>query len=101
MKANISDELRTAELSFERDQLQTIIATPRPHTRPSSTQGWMMYTVIFLNVLGYTITASLQSIISGAADPQSQGQALGAVNSLNSLMAVLAPLFGAPLLAMV
>jgi DHA1 family tetracycline resistance protein-like MFS transporter len=61
----------------------------------------MMYAVIFLNVLGYTITASLHSIISGAADPQNQGQTLGAVNSLNSLMAVFAPLFGAPLLAMV
>ncbi|HCE68646.1 MAG TPA: MFS transporter [Geobacter sp.] len=67
----------------------------------AATQGWMLYAVIFLNVLGCTITASLQSIISGAADPQSQGQTLGAVNSLNSLMAVFAPLFGAPLLAMV
>ena len=67
----------------------------------AATQGWMLYAVIFVNVLGNTVTASLQSIISGAADPQSQGQTLGAVNSLNSLMAVLAPLFGAPLLAMV
>jgi DHA1 family tetracycline resistance protein-like MFS transporter len=67
----------------------------------AATQGWMMYAVIFANVLGYTITASLQSIISGAADPQSQGQTLGAANSLNSLMAVVAPLFGAPLLATV
>lgn len=65
------------------------------------TKGWMLYAVIFLNVLGYTITASLQSIISGAADSQSQGQTLGAVNSLNSLMAVLAPLFGAVILATV
>lgn len=67
----------------------------------AATQGWMLYAVIFLNVLGYTITASLQSIISGAADSQSQGQTLGAVNSLNSLMAVFAPLFVAPLLATV
>jgi DHA1 family tetracycline resistance protein-like MFS transporter len=67
----------------------------------AATQGWMLYAVIFLNLLGYTVTASLQSIISGAADHQSQGQTLGAVNSLNSLMAVLAPLFGAPLLATV
>jgi DHA1 family tetracycline resistance protein-like MFS transporter len=52
-------------------------------------------------VLGYTITATIQSIISGAADSKSQGQTLGAVNSLNSLMAVLAPMFGAPLLATV
>jgi len=67
----------------------------------AATEGWMIYAVIFLNLLGYTVTASLQSIISGAADPQSQGQTLGAVNSLNSLMAVFAPLFGAKLLAMV
>jgi DHA1 family tetracycline resistance protein-like MFS transporter len=67
----------------------------------AANQGWMMYAVIFLNVLGFTITASLQSIISSAADPQSQGQTLGAVNSLNSLMAVVAPLCGAPLLATV
>lgn len=67
----------------------------------AATQGWMMYAVIFLNVLGFTITAAFQSIISGAADPERQGQTLGAVSSLNSLMAVVAPLCGAPLLAMV
>ncbi len=64
-------------------------------------QGWMMYAVICLNVLGYTVTAAIQSIISSAADPHSQGQTLGAVSSLNSLMAVFAPLCGAPLLAAV
>jgi len=67
----------------------------------AATQGWMMYAVIFLNMLGFTITAALQSIISAAADPQSQGQTLGAVSSVNSLMSVFAPLCGAPLLAMV
>lgn len=67
----------------------------------AATQGWMMYAVIFLNMLGFTITATFQSIISGAADPQSQGQTLGAVSSLNSLMAVVAPMCGAPLLAAV
>jgi DHA1 family tetracycline resistance protein-like MFS transporter len=66
----------------------------------AANQGWMMYAVIILNVLGYTVTASLQSIISSAADPQNQGQTMGAVNSLNSLMAVFAPLFGSSLLAM-
>lgn len=67
----------------------------------AASQGWMMYAVIFLNMLGYTITASIQSIISGAADPHNQGQTMGAVSSLNSLMAVFAPLFGASLLAAV
>jgi DHA1 family tetracycline resistance protein-like MFS transporter len=61
----------------------------------------MMYAVICLNVLGYTITAALQSIISSAADSKSQGQTLGAVSSVNSLMAVVAPLCGTPLLSMV
>jgi len=67
----------------------------------AATQGWMLYAVICLNVLGYTVTAALQSIISSAADPKNQGQTMGAVNSLNSLMTVVAPLFGAPLLATV
>ncbi len=65
------------------------------------TEGWMMYVVIFANLLGATVTASIQSIISNAADPTTQGRTLGAVSSLNSLMAVIAPLIGAPLLAMV
>jgi DHA1 family tetracycline resistance protein-like MFS transporter len=64
-------------------------------------QGWMMFAIIFVNLLGATVSASIQSIISGAADARSQGQALGAVGGLNSLMAVFAPIIGAPLLAMV
>jgi DHA1 family tetracycline resistance protein-like MFS transporter len=67
----------------------------------AATQGWMMYVVIIANVLGYTVTASLQSIISNAASADNQGRTLGAVSSLNSLMAVVAPVFGAPLLGMV
>ena len=67
----------------------------------AATQGWMMFAIIFVNLLGATVAASIQSIISGAADARSQGQALGAVGGLNSLMAVIAPVLGAPLLAMV
>ena len=67
----------------------------------AATAGWMMFAIIFVNLLSNTVAASLQSIISSAADARSQGQALGAVSSLNSLMAVLAPVFGAPLLGMV
>ena len=37
-------------------------------------QGWMMYVVIFANVLGFTVTASIQSIISGAADAPSRAR---------------------------
>ena len=66
-----------------------------------ATEGWMMYAVVFANVLGFTVGASIQSLISAAADASTQGRTLGAVASLNSLMAVLAPMFGAPLLGIV
>ena len=67
----------------------------------AASQGWMMFAVIFVNLLGATVTATIQSIISGAVDARNQGQALGAVSGLNSLTAVIAPLIGAPLLTMV
>ncbi len=67
----------------------------------AASQSWMMYAVIFANVFGATVNASIQSIMSGAVDSHSQGQTLGAVSSLNSLMAVVAPVIGAPLLGMV
>jgi len=67
----------------------------------AATEGWMMYAVIAVNLLGGTVTATVQSMISSAADSKSQGQTMGAVSSLNGLMAVLAPLLGAPMLAMV
>jgi MFS transporter, DHA1 family, tetracycline resistance protein len=65
------------------------------------TEGWMMYVVILLNVLGVTVAASIQSIISGAADATTQGRTMGAVSSLQSLMAVIAPVMTAPLLGSV
>ena len=67
----------------------------------AATEGWMMYAVIGINLLGGTVTASVQSLISSAADSKNQGQTMGAVSSLNGLMAVLAPILGAPLLAAV
>jgi DHA1 family tetracycline resistance protein-like MFS transporter len=67
----------------------------------AATEGWMMYAVIAVNLLGGTVTATVQSMISSAADSKSQGQTMGAVSSLNGLMAVVAPLLGAPMLAMV
>ncbi len=63
--------------------------------------GWVMYVVIALNLLGFTITASMQSIVSNAADASSQGQTMGAVASLTSLMAVVGPVLGAPLMGAV
>jgi DHA1 family tetracycline resistance protein-like MFS transporter len=67
----------------------------------AATEGWMMFAIIFVNLLGATVASAIQSIISSAADPRNQGQALGAVGGLNSLMAVLGPLIGAPLLTLV
>jgi DHA1 family tetracycline resistance protein-like MFS transporter len=64
-------------------------------------EGWMMYAVIGANFFGFAASAAMQSIVSNAADPRVQGQTLGTVSSINSLMAVLAPLLGAPLLAAV
>jgi len=66
-----------------------------------ATQGWMMYVVIMANVLGAAVAASLQGLVSAAADERTQGQTLGAVSSLNSLMAVVAPALAAPLMATV
>jgi DHA1 family tetracycline resistance protein-like MFS transporter len=67
----------------------------------AATEGWMLIAVIFFNVLGFAATAAMQSIIANAADPSTQGRTAGAVASLNSMMAVLAPAIGAPLLATV
>ncbi len=63
--------------------------------------GWVMIAVVFVNLLGFTVTAALQSIVSSAADASIQGRTMGAVSALNSLMAVAAPAIGAPLLGMV
>jgi MFS transporter, DHA1 family, tetracycline resistance protein len=67
----------------------------------AATESWMIYAVILCNVLGFTVAASLQSIISSAADATTQGRTMGAVSSLQSLMAVVAPVVGAPLLGVV
>ena len=67
----------------------------------AATEGWMMFAVIGINLLGGTVAASVNSLISSAADSRSQGQTLGAVSSLTSLMAVFAPMLSAPLLVLV
>jgi MFS transporter, DHA1 family, tetracycline resistance protein len=67
----------------------------------AASEGWMMYVVIAANLLGFAGTAAIQSIVSNAADARTQGQTMGAVAGLNSLMAVIAPIVGPALLAMV
>jgi DHA1 family tetracycline resistance protein-like MFS transporter len=66
-----------------------------------ATQPWMMYAVIFANLLGAAVAASMQGLVSAAADEHVQGETMGAVSSLNSLTAVLAPVLAAPLMATV
>ena len=62
------------------------------------TQGWMIYPVIALGLLGGAAQAAMQSIVSNAADARSQGQTMGSVSSLNSMMAAIAPIFALELL---
>jgi len=64
-------------------------------------QGWMMFVVIIGNVLGFSAASALQSMISNAAEAHAQGQTLGAISAVNSLMLVLAPLLGGSLFTMV
>ena len=62
----------------------------------------MMFVVIVANVLGFAVAASIQSIISSAADADDAGPDDGrGERRCNSLMAVLAPVLGAPLLGIV
>ena len=63
--------------------------------------GWMMYAIIVGNFLSFAAGPALQGIVSNAVDPSEQGVTMGALNSINSIMFVVAPLIGAPLLALV
>ena len=65
-------------------------------------EGWMMYIVIIIGtLLGGGAAASIQSLVSNAAQANEQGQTAGSVASLNSLMAAFAPVVGATLLGLV
>jgi DHA1 family tetracycline resistance protein-like MFS transporter len=67
-----------------------------------ATQGWMMYVVIVVGgIIGGGSQAALQSMIANAAQDHAQGATMGSVASLNSLMAVLAPMVATPLLGLV
>lgn len=67
-----------------------------------ASQGWMMYVVIVIGgVLGGGVQAAIQSLISNAAQAHEQGATAGSVASMNSLMAVLAPMLATPLLGLI
>ncbi len=57
-------------------------------------EGWMMFAGILVGALGYAAGPALQSQISNASDPKSQGETMGTLSSLNSLMTLVAPLLG-------
>jgi DHA1 family tetracycline resistance protein-like MFS transporter len=64
-------------------------------------EGWMMFAIICANFLSFAVGPALQAIVSKAVGPAEQGVTMGALTSINSLMFVVAPLIGAPLLASV
>jgi MFS transporter, DHA1 family, tetracycline resistance protein len=66
-----------------------------------ATQGWMIYAIILANLCGFVAAPALQGIVSKAVDPRHQGITLGSLNSINSIMGVIAPLVTAPILAAV
>ena len=66
-----------------------------------ATSGWMIYVLIAANFLAFAVGPSIQGLVSKASDPSAQGQAMGSLNAINSVMIVLGPLIGTPLLAMV
>lgn len=63
-----------------------------------TTVGALAYLIIVLNVLSVAVTPTLNGIVSEEVPSADQGRALGAVSALGSLMGVLAPLLGTPLL---
>ena len=66
-----------------------------------ATEPWMLFLIIVLNMPSAATGSTMQSIVSGAAGEKIQGRTLGAVSSLNSMMAVLAPVAGAGMLTLV
>jgi len=64
-------------------------------------QGWMMYAIIFGNFVSFAAGPALQGIVSNAVGAREQGVTMGALNSIQSIMFVIAPAIGTPLLAQV
>jgi DHA1 family tetracycline resistance protein-like MFS transporter len=66
-----------------------------------ATEAWMLFLIIVLNMPSAATGSTLQSMVSSAANEKIQGRTLGAVSSMNSMMAVVAPVAGAGMLALV
>ena len=59
-----------------------------------ASSGWMIYCILIIGSVGWIATPSLQGLISKAAPPDEQGAVQGAMMSLNSVAAVVAPIVG-------
>ncbi len=66
-----------------------------------ATQGWMMWAVAVANLMGYLVYPSAQSIVAARVPPDQQGQTMGALSALASVMAVIGPMAATPVLAAV
>jgi MFS transporter, DHA1 family, tetracycline resistance protein len=58
-----------------------------------ASQGWMIYAAIAVGSLGGIASPAVQSVMSRQAGPSAQGELQGAIASLNSVAAVLSPVF--------
>ena len=64
-------------------------------------EGWMMYCIIFANLLGAAAGPAMQSIVSKAVGPKEQGLTQGSLTAINSVAIIFAPLLGTAILARV
>src|SRR5450830_826327 len=63
-----------------------------------ATQGWMMYVLIFCNVLSFAIGPALQSIVSKHTPAGEQGELMGSLQSISSVGVIIMPLLGSAIL---
>ena len=61
-------------------------------------QKLILYLVMLCNFLSIAVPPTLNSIVSHSVPASEQGEAMGTISSVNSLMGVAAPLLGTPLL---
>lgn len=62
------------------------------------TYGPLTYVIMLCNFLSVAVSPTLNSIVSHSVPAREQGEAMGTIASVNSLMGVAAPLLGTPLL---
>lgn len=64
-----------------------------------ATQGWMIYVVIALNIMSFASSPALSAIVSKVNRAEGLGTLMGAMQSLRSLVLIVAPLLGVAILA--